>query len=461
MTQTVPMNYKSNSPSGEETSPQSLLFEILARLDQRAVNWALLHDERDTWDDKKSDVDLAFSGNPRFVMEPVLREFENEGRLAIVQRLHYEILSGYYYIVRIAGNRGLFLHLDCLFDPFGVNRYHLATSYLLEGKLSDSSGSRIASDKEALYLLMKRAIKGAISKQQLDKLHQTFDLRSETLREEVRRWFGNPGAHAVESLMRLERAEDANMILVKLRDIVQRRFRRCHPVRYLIAKGLTVARQLNRLFNPTGQFVVILGPDGSGKSTVSGLVVSQLERAFRKTWRFHWRPNLLPKLRRGAASTPDRAEMEEGPPEKSKYSGGISHLRFLYYWIDFVCGYWLVIYLRKAQTTLIVGERYFPDVLVNPQRYGFTVPKWLMRLASKLVPSPDLTVLLKNDPHVIYARKPELATDAISKQLSEYEKELPFWGNVAVISTESSAVDVATQISDLITRQCSRRMRNS
>ena len=203
MTKAVPVNNKFNSHSKEENSPLSVLSEILARLDQRAVNWALLHDERDTWDDNKSDVDLAFAGNPRFVMEPVLREFEDEGRLVILQRLHYEILSGYYYIVKIAGGRGLFLHLDCLFDPFGVNRYHLSTSYLLEGKQSESSGFRIASDKEALYLLMKRAIKGMISQQQLDKLHQSLDPQSETLWEEVRRWFGHPGVYAVESLMRL------------------------------------------------------------------------------------------------------------------------------------------------------------------------------------------------------------------------------------------------------------------
>jgi thymidylate kinase len=461
MTKAVPVNNKFNSHSKEENSPLSVLFEILARLDQRAVNWALLHDERDTWDDNKSDVDLAFAGNPRFVMEPVLREFEDEGKLVILQRLHYEILSGYYYIVKIAGSRGLFLHLDCLFDPFGVNRYHLSTSYLLEGKLSESSGFRIASDKEALYLLMKRAIKGMISQQQLDKLHQSLDPQSETLWEEVRRWFGHPGAHAVESLMRLKRAEDANVTLVKLRDIVERRFQRCHPMRYLIAKCLTMARQLSRLFNPTGQFVVILGPDGSGKSTVSGLVASQLERAFRKTWRFHWRPNLLPKLGRDAASTPKRARAEEGPPETSKYKGIISLLRFLYYWMDFVCGYWLVIYLRKAQATLIIGERYFPDVVVNPHRYGFAVPPWLLRIAAKTVPSPDLTVLLKGDPQVIFTRKPELSIATISKQIREYEKELPLWDNSVIISTESSAIDIATQISDLILHQCARRICNS
>jgi len=198
-----------------------------------------------------------------------------------------------------------------------------------------------------------------------------------------------------------------------------------------------------------------VGPDGSGKSTVSELLALELKERFAGVWRFHWRPGLLPKLSRPKAPPIAHGEELVGPSplESSKYTGVISLIRFIYYWLDFVFGYWFVIFSRRDRGMLVIGERYYPDVIIHPERYGFSVPRWLLRMAGKCVPSPDLTVLLKNDPHIIYERKPELDTVLISKQLCDYELELPLWGNVAVISTESSPIDVVTRISDLILHQ--------
>lgn len=198
-----------------------------------------------------------------------------------------------------------------------------------------------------------------------------------------------------------------------------------------------------------------MGPDGSGKSTVSELLALELKESFAGVWRFHWRPGLLPKLSRPKAPPIAHGEELVGPSplESSKYTGVVSLVRFFYYWLDFVFGYWFVIFSRRGRGMLVIGERYYPDVIIHPERYGFSVPRWLLRMAGKCVPSPDLTVLLKNDPHVIYERKPELDIVLISKQLCDYELELPLWGNVAVISTEASPIDVVTQISDLILHQ--------
>ncbi len=132
-------------------------------------------------------------------------------------------------------------------------------------------------------------------------------------------------------------------------------------------------------------------------------------------------------------------------------------MRFLYYWLDFVAGYWLQIHLRKAQTTLVVGERYFPDVLVHPERYGFAVPNWLMRLAAACVPSPDLTILLDADPEVIHARKAELTPATLAAQLAAYESELRHWGKTVTVQTDVGTESVAQQISELILEECARR----
>lgn len=194
-----------------------------------------------------------------------------------------------------------------------------------------------------------------------------------------------------------------------------------------------------------GMFVVLVGPDGSGKSTVSDALMPWLHDQFPEAWQFHWRPGLLPKLGRGSRS--ENCNQGGGsPPHSSKYTGIISLARFVYYWIDFIVGYWVKIFPKKLRRQLIIGERYYMDVVVHPERYGFTVPRWLLRLARAAIPSPDLVVLLKAEPQVVYSRKSELSLHCIAQQLSLLEGELLHWPRSCVVETAGGVHSAVSEI---------------
>jgi glycosyltransferase involved in cell wall biosynthesis/thymidylate kinase len=440
----------------ESADRVALLRAVLKALEASGCRYALIHAERDLEAAASSDVDIAFDTRPHEIVLPIIRQLSTTYGARLIQCLHYEIPHGYYYVLRVAGARCRFLHLDCLYDPLGVNRYRLPTPFLLEGAITGPWGKQTSKERMAIYLLMKRAIKGSASSEALDVLRTCFSDASDALWSDVRRWFGPRARPLIAQLLEAKSAERAAVILARLRLIADRTFRRKHPLRYLQSFPMNAMRKVRRFVQPTGLFVVVMGPDGAGKSTVTGLVMARLARAFRRTWRFHWRPGLLPKLgRRGRAN--EGHETAEAPPELSKYRGVVSLARFLYYWLDFMAGYWLRIYPRKAQTTLVLGERYFPDVLVHPQRYGFAVPRWLMRLAAACVPSPDLLVLLRDDPEVIYARKPELSRSVLAAQLAAYGDEMKHWGKAVTITTEGGAEAVAGRVCDLILDVCADR----
>lgn len=188
-----------------------------------------------------------------------------------------------------------------------------------------------------------------------------------------------------------------------------------------------------------GLFIVIMGPDGSGKTTVTSLVQSKLKQRFLRHWRFHWRPNLLPKLSKFGRQKQQAHDSDRSAdiPEMAIYNPATSFVRFLYYWLDFLLGYWLLIFPKRMRDTLVIGERYFPDIFVHPVRYGFALSSTLMRPFSWFVPSPDMIFLLTDDPERIFARKGELSIELITTQLEKYQNEIRNWNNPVIIDTKS------------------------
>ncbi len=193
----------------------------------------------------------------------------------------------------------------------------------------------------------------------------------------------------------------------------------------MLSRALATMKSFIR---PHGVFVVLLGPDGCGKSTLNECIEEASEGVFSQVWRFHWRPGLLPKLSSNNSSTKNEDDqIPLAPPTESSYRGMISIIRYLYYWVDFILGYWLIIYPKKVTNTLIVGERYAIDNAVNPERYGFDIPQRLMSLTTWLIPSPDLIIRLEGDAQAIHDRKPELEVHQIEALIHKYRLETARW----------------------------------
>lgn len=431
-----------------QTASGAILAELVSEMSDNDANFAMLCGSNADPFDTSSDIDLIFGQDPRLVVEPILKRMETLEKILVIQRLHYEVPHGYYYVIYMLGCDSEFLHLDCLYDPWGIGRYYLSTGYLLEGRVTESWGCRASRQRELLYFLIKRAVKGRASATELQSLRRAILGSDRVFWREVQSLLGSKAGVLVDRLCSAGGEHEISDALSDIRDVLERRFRFKHPLRYLTRLALTCVRWSRRLFRPTGLFVVLVGPDGSGKSTISAIAASRLERAFRRVRRFHWRPGLLRKLR----ATTD-ATGRHLPPRTSEYGGIISFARFIYYWFDFVIGYWVVIRPTVARTGFVIGERYFHDVLVAPARYGFAVPQRLMRLAARLVPSPDLTILLESEPQLIRRRKAELTECQIASLIRRYKDEIQYWGRHITVSTDSDPTDVASLVSNLVLKE--------
>ena len=184
--------------------------------------------------------------------------------------------------------------------------------------------------------------------------------------------------------------------------------------RRALYETLRVAR---RVLRPTGLVVALVGPDGIGKSTLAVGLEGASSGAFRRATRLHFGPGLLPPpARLLGRATPDGSQPHRRPPSGS----AASLARVLYLWLDAFVGWWPKVSVPRIRSTLVVLERGWADMLVDPRRYRTSRATGLARHLARLLPAPDLVLFLDGEAEVAHERKRELEVVEIDRQLMEW-----------------------------------------
>ena len=167
----------------------------------------------------------------------------------------------------------------------------------------------------------------------------------------------------------------------------------------------------------SGHFVVIVGPDGVGKTEVARALLAQHggPAAY-----FHFLPPLRGPLLRS---------LEPAPPPPAKAAPGglrmIGWMRIIRNAAKCWLGYLRTVRPALKRSWLVVGDRWLYGYIVQPYALRFHGPELLARAVIRLLPRPHLIVNLAAPPDVIRARKQELT-------LSQIEQELRGWSSLPV-----------------------------
>jgi thymidylate kinase len=210
-----------------------------------------------------------------------------------------------------------------------------------------------------------------------------------------------------------------------------------------------------KFFHPTGLFIVLIGPDGSGKSTVSQGLQRLFKPLFTRTRYFHSHFAVLPRLRdlvkiakwRDFKDEASDASLVANPAQREiKFSPLRSLVYLVYYGLDYVLGNPIMWYTR-GKGEFIIFDRYYYDYLI--QR-GMSLPRWIINLVMRMIPFPDVVIYLKNSPDVVLARKPELTREEIARQgaaCSELISRLPC---AYVVETVGSPEETIQQVARVV-----------
>lgn len=244
-------------------------------------------------------------------------------------------------------------------------------------------------------------------------------------------WIASSDWHAIEGHAGRLR------LLVLLRRLA---FAPGETVRHLLADAWRLAK---RFAHPPGLAIALLGPDGAGKSTVAEGLPSSLTGVLStpKARYVHWKPRFNPVRGEGAPTTNPYADDPRPAPLSFLFLG--AHI--VQFWIGWV----LLVRPRLFANGLVVLDRYYFDIVLDPRRYRLSLPRMLLTTSLRLVPRPDLVVYLDAATSVLRFRKQELPVPDLDRIRSRLYQVSSVLNSPAIVDASGPVPEVTSKVQTL------------
>ena len=172
--------------------------------------------------------------------------------------------------------------------------------------------------------------------------------------------------------------------------------------------------KIQKLFSKPKK-IVFLGPDGAGKSTLISSFISDVSGGYGNVKYIHL------KLPFPTVKNKEKKQIIAKPHSNNPYGYVKSSIKYIYLLIQYVYGL-IFINIRYSSKDLIIFDRYYYDIFVDPRRFRLRRIKLLEILIKNILPSPDLVLVVTASAETMFKRKQDLTIEEIRRQLSEYQK---------------------------------------
>jgi serine acetyltransferase/thymidylate kinase len=223
-------------------------------------------------------------------------------------------------------------------------------------------------------------------------------------------------------------------------------------LRNIVPPLVWLREELTRMgswFRPQGLLIACLGPQGSGKSSVIEALNNKPLDVFENVHTMELRPGVM----RAGTIKPGRSTRYREP--RGRFTTIVKLMMFV---ADYWLGYWLWIRPKLVRSTLVVSNRYFDDVLVDPRRYRIDRALAFARLLLRWVPRPELWLVFDIPSQALQARQGgELEEEEATRQRGEYRRLLRENENVVVLDADQPLDRIVAQAECAIASQLASR----
>lgn len=438
-----------------------LLTKFFAELEKKNIKYCLLRNYELLPQDVGNDLDLLIQGKDTQKFQKCV--------FAVAHTLNWKLLR----VTHSSGHS-----VSCLFNPDTEKSITIDqwSSFNYKGIIW-ADGKKILdrrvkfnnffipqkSDEVATLLIKDLIQNGAVREKYHNQLQEQLNNGIENDIAEFIRW--SLGDHISKNL--ISEAKKGNWENVN---------KQCSNVRFALVKSALLRNPLKMFFGvlhflfgyiygsfakSSGLFITLIGPDGSGKSTIANGLTKSFNQIFSKITYYHGHFKILPELKayKNPGSLIDHFIKKKQPAINYEFQQGDhanmgkpynffkAMMYLLYYLWDYFLGHFKVLFSR-AKGDMIIFDRYFYDYIIQPS--FDKLPKWLVFLIMKMLPKPNLVIYLKCDPQVIHQRKPELTVELITKQQKKIEWLLDKFNAAVTIDTSKDTEEARKELFSVI-----------
>lgn len=421
-----------------------VLTKLFSFFEAQKISYAVLGNCRQLPEQIPSDIDFAINPPDLSRVFRELRKFCHIHHIRLTQIIQHE-QTAWYVVLSWQDNIGQlrFLQPDICGDYFQFGRQVLSAQTLLENrqKYLDPSGFKKMfyvppPAISFIYYLLKKITKGRLTADQCTFLSEEWQKDPDGAYAQCLQYWP---CHLVEVIAHSAVQNEWNTFSHRLpvfrETLHQYGFQFNHVMKEF-------KRKLTRIISPTGLHIALLGPDGSGKSTLASAITETLTPAFRGSQIWHLWPY---QSHSGSNASPNVMPHSQAPR-----SGFSSLVKLVYWWVIFTVGYFHKVWPSKISSRLIVFDRYFDDLLIDPIRYRYGGPLRLAQWVGRFIPKPDLLFILDAPVNTLHSRKKEVLASEATRQRTAYRNLCHDQNHCFLIDTSLPLEAALSQIQDII-----------